>query len=283
MFEVRGDLLFRGEHQIKNISTKKKSRGRIAPKVLVIHYTASDNFGADVDTLTTSDRQASAHLVLGLDGTLVQIEDFRTKLWHAGRSEWRKRKSLNGWSIGIEVTRIGWLDKQSDDGRWKRKGTRWYDPEIEKVAIGAHPNGGRILAWPMFTDKQMDVLNHIVPVLRDHYGLEVVGHDMISPKRKQDPGLCIDRKMFDIWNLQHVTPSKPPHSRDPVLKMGDRNSDVQRLQRLLNQLNYPAGVEDGIFGGKTRRAVIRFQTVRNLDIDGVVGPQTWSALKGGVS
>lgn len=68
------------------------------------------------------------------------------------------------------------------------------------------------------------------------------------------------------------------HSGGPVaprtlLRKGMRGDDVKELQRLL-------GVSpDGDFGPMTERAVRMFQEVRNLTVDGVVGPQTLTALK----
>jgi peptidoglycan hydrolase-like protein with peptidoglycan-binding domain len=50
---------------------------------------------------------------------------------------------------------------------------------------------------------------------------------------------------------------------------------VQR--RLVRAGDAPNGV-DGVFGPRTRQAVIAFQAAHGLQQDGVVGPQTWAAL-----
>jgi peptidoglycan hydrolase-like protein with peptidoglycan-binding domain len=63
--------------------------------------------------------------------------------------------------------------------------------------------------------------------------------------------------------------------RSPLLT-GD---DVDYLQFLLKVEGYrEVGVVDGVFGQKTRAAVIRFQKANGLGADGVVGPKTWSKL-----
>jgi peptidoglycan hydrolase-like protein with peptidoglycan-binding domain len=64
----------------------------------------------------------------------------------------------------------------------------------------------------------------------------------------------------------------------PMLKTGDNNNDVATLQTRLNELGYNCGEVDGVFGAKTRAAVIAFQKANNLSVDGVAGPQTWAAL-----
>jgi len=191
-------------------------------------------------------------------------------------------KSLNGWSIGIEVTRVGWLNDQGTDGRWRRRVydkkrkkwryTRWYHPNEDPLVIGPHPNGGSTRAWPLYTPAQMSVLNELVPVLRDHYGLEVVGHDHISPGRKPDPGLCIDRGMFTTWNSGQDHP--PPKN----LRRGDSGPDVRKIQERLTELGFELGTVDGKFGRRTHDAVVRFQIVQSLEADGVVDGETWAAL-----
>lgn len=66
----------------------------------------------------------------------------------------------------------------------------------------------------------------------------------------------------------------------PVLRSGAEGADVIALQLLLIGRGYgcdPWGA-DGDFGPVTYGAVTRFQRERGLEIDGVVGPETWRAL-----
>lgn len=53
---------------------------------------------------------------------------------------------------------------------------------------------------------------------------------------------------------------------------------VRQLQRALLLLGFKIGKADGIWGEKTRRAVIRFQRQHNLEADGLVGAQTARAI-----
>lgn len=62
-----------------------------------------------------------------------------------------------------------------------------------------------------------------------------------------------------------------------TLRKGATGEDVKTLQNALNQAGCQLKV-DGIFGQETYTAVIAFQTVNNLTIDGVVGPATWEKL-----
>ena len=53
---------------------------------------------------------------------------------------------------------------------------------------------------------------------------------------------------------------------------------VRVLQRHLRLVGYPPGPIDGLYGPRTRQAVVAFQTAHGLEVDGVVGPHTWTAL-----
>jgi len=53
---------------------------------------------------------------------------------------------------------------------------------------------------------------------------------------------------------------------------------VRTLQQKLLELGYNIGTVDGVFGPKTEAAVLKYQTENSLDIDGVVGDQTWDKL-----
>ena len=65
-----------------------------------------------------------------------------------------------------------------------------------------------------------------------------------------------------------------------TLRKGSTGQQVRVLQWLLNDAKYDAGTIDGIFGSKTETAVRRYQSDNGLDVDGIVGAKTWSALLG---
>lgn len=65
----------------------------------------------------------------------------------------------------------------------------------------------------------------------------------------------------------------------PILP-GGRGAAVEDVQRRLLMLGYDLGATgvDAVFLGRTRDAVISFQREHELSEDGIVGPETWSAL-----
>ena len=65
---------------------------------------------------------------------------------------------------------------------------------------------------------------------------------------------------------------------DPTLRSGDERVAVRGLQRRLIELGFEPGEIDGRFGPSTEKAVKAFQEKHELDVDGVVGPNTWERL-----
>ena len=67
-----------------------------------------------------------------------------------------------------------------------------------------------------------------------------------------------------------------------TITFGSSGLDVKKAQYYLNQILYTPGaeplVEDGVFGQKTQFAVVVFQYLNNLPIDGVIGSKTWDVL-----
>ena len=74
-------------------------------------------------------------------------------------------------------------------------------------------------------------------------------------------------------------PEKKEKKDDGLLEIGDRGQKVKELQEKLNQLGFNVGKADGIFGPKTKAGVIKFQRSAGITVDGIVGPQTLSALE----
>lgn len=59
-----------------------------------------------------------------------------------------------------------------------------------------------------------------------------------------------------------------------LLYEGTVGQDVMRLQLILQSLGYDPGPIDGIFGPRTKNAVMRLQRDNGITVDGIVGPET---------
>ena len=97
----------------------------------------------------------------------------------------------------------------------------------------------------------------------------------------------------DIWPKDHdglgdqergatVKPVKIVNSKvlnylGTVKESKTYNSRAWLLQSMLNVLGYPL-TADGKFGKLTKQAVERFQTDNGLEVDGIVGPASWTRI-----
>jgi cell wall-associated NlpC family hydrolase len=73
----------------------------------------------------------------------------------------------------------------------------------------------------------------------------------------------------------------PSNSSPPTLREKSKGPVVRVLQAVLNNKGYNCGLADGVFGLKTKQAVMAFQRAQGLVADGIVGQKTWSHLQGG--
>lgn len=78
-------------------------------------------------------------------------------------------------------------------------------------------------------------------------------------------------------NQEQGTADDPYTER--TIRSGSYGNDVANAQMRLKAAGYLLGNADGIFGPKTKLAVLALQKDYNLKQDGVVGPATWAMIK----
>ena len=71
---------------------------------------------------------------------------------------------------------------------------------------------------------------------------------------------------------------QPATTVDALSKMGSRGEEVRTIQTKLIRWGYLNDKVDGIYGPKTRDAVIWFQKKNGLTVDGIAGPATLKAM-----
>lgn len=156
------------------------------PDIIVLHYTGSNNVNSDIDTLFNSKKQVSVQFVIDLEGTIHQLMPINKIAWHAGESRLGNRTWLNKYSIGIEIVNAGFLTEKSDGSF-----TTWYGEPVKKedVVLLKHKNESKERYWHTYTNKQINSVKALCEVICDEFNIGyIVGHDDISPGRKQDPG-----------------------------------------------------------------------------------------------
>ncbi|OGT82554.1 MAG: hypothetical protein A3H91_03670 [Gammaproteobacteria bacterium RIFCSPLOWO2_02_FULL_61_13] len=175
--------------------------GSLKPEFLVMHYTAGGSAQGAIAWLCNPASKASAHVVIGRDGSVTQLVPFNRQAWHAGRSRWQGRNGLNKCSIGIELDNAGLLN--GGPGKWR---TDW-DTVVrdEDVAELPHKFDGIVRGWHAYTPGQLAAAQAVAAVIVAEYGIvDVIGHDDIAPGRKTDPGPAFPMAVFRAAVLERA-------------------------------------------------------------------------------
>ena len=137
-----------------NFNLKKRAKNQI--KLVIFHYTGMKNEKSAIHRLTNIQSAVSSHYFIKKNGEIISMVPDLYVAWHAGISSWKKKNSLNGNSIGIELS-----------------------------------NPGHRFGYLEFTKNQIKSLIKLSKFLIRKYKIEkknFLGHSDIAPDRKLDPG-----------------------------------------------------------------------------------------------
>ena len=137
-----------------NFNVIKRSKKNI--KFIIIHYTGMQNELSALNKLCDIKAKVSAHYFIKKNGLVLSLVPPLYEAWHAGKSSWKGLKSLNKYSIGIEIQNSGHDNKYED-----------------------------------FSKKQITSTKKLLKYLIYKYKVNlenVLGHSDIAPDRKKDPG-----------------------------------------------------------------------------------------------
>lgn len=81
-----------------------------------------------------------------------------------------------------------------------------------------------------------------------------------------------------LVNLMIVAMLLNSGAAQALSKYGSTGGEVTQIQQRLQELGYDPGSADGIYGTRTKNAVITFQRDYGLSDDGIAGPKTLEAL-----
>lgn len=203
----RHRLVGEGGQVIPFIQSPHQSAG-IAPRYLILHYTASLTLEAVVEGFLRATSQVSAHLVIGRAGEIVQMVAFNRRAWHAGKSAWDGLEGLNAHAIGIELVNAGQLARHPD-GHW----VTWAGERIPKreVAVASHRHDGVPRGWHRYPEAQIQATLAVATLLKAHYPIiGILGHEDVSPDRKRDPG-----PLFPWHRFHPIAPEPGQGGRSP--------------------------------------------------------------------
>lgn len=170
------------------------------PDLIVVHYTGGADALSSARHLAHPDSDASAHLVIGRDGEIIQLLPFNRVAWHAGRSAYEGRTNLNRCSIGIELDNAGLLHRC--EGRFYS----WFHREYMPDEVHTDCEDGHATYWHNYPLVQIQTLFAVCKLLLNEYPIrQLVGHSEIT-RRKLDPGAAFPLEKFRHQLFLHHTP-----------------------------------------------------------------------------
>lgn len=171
----------------------KNTRGVAGPDMIILHYTAGSSVMSSSRYLARPDVAASAHIVIGRAGEVVQLVPFNIEAWHAGKSRYKGRSELNHYSIGIELDNLGQL--RQEGGKFVAE--CGVVVPFEEVYVDESRQGKTY--WHKYTKVQEKVLADVCGLLIDYYSIQdVVGHSDVTD-RKVDPGPALQLPDWLRW------------------------------------------------------------------------------------
>ena len=126
-----------------------------------------------IKKLTRIQSEVSSHYFIKKNGDIVLLVPDLYVAWHAGKSSWKNYKSLNKYSIGIEIS-----------------------------------NPGHQFNYKKFSKKQINSILVLSKFLLKKYKINpknILGHSDVSPNRKKDPGekfpwKYLAKKKIGFWH-----------------------------------------------------------------------------------
>lgn len=169
--------------------TQNRGAADLQPLYLIMHYTAGLSLSGTINWFENPEAQASAHFVIGRDGTVVQMVELNRRAWHAGVSKWGELVGMNAYSIGIELDNAGKLQRRADGTYvFVSRGGQRAIPN-EQVVLARHQDEQNEAGWHEYTPEQLDAAVWVGQALHAAFNFtDVLGHDDVSPGRKIDPG-----------------------------------------------------------------------------------------------
>ena len=156
-----------------SINFNKKKRYKKNIKFIILHYTGMKDENQAIKKLTEIQSEVSSHFFVKKNGKIMELVPVPYIAWHAGKSSWGKKKSLNKSSIGIEIS-----------------------------------NPGHDFNYPKFKKKQISSIILLLRFLIKKYRIKkknILGHSDIAPDRKKDPGekfpwKILAKNKVSIWH-----------------------------------------------------------------------------------
>ena len=113
-------------------STPNKSSKAIKPEAILLHHSGGSYIGG-VSWIKNPSSKVSYHCLIAKDGRRTVFGPDTSRMWHAGISQWKGRKDLNSWSIGVSFEGDTYVTPLTDD--MIASAIEYIVPRMEKWGI----------------------------------------------------------------------------------------------------------------------------------------------------
>ncbi len=184
-----------------NFDLKKRRQKEI--KFIIFHYTGMKKENQAIDQLTNQNSKVSSHYFIQNNGDILNLVPDLYVAWHAGVSSWKNYKSINKYSIGIEIN-----------------------------------NPGHDHIYKKFSKKQIKSILKLSTYLKKKYKIRsnfILGHSDVAPDRKKDPGekfpwKYLSKNKIGQWhNLNEKILFK---KRNQMVYKLDKNKFIKNLYKI---------------------------------------------------
>ena len=184
-----------------NFDVKKRRVNEI--KFIVFHYTGMKKENQAITKLTNTKSKLSSHYLIKNNGEVIILVPDLYVAWHAGISSWKNYKSINKYSIGIEIR-----------------------------------NPGHEYSYKKFSKKQIKSILKLSTYLRKKYKIKanfILGHSDIAPDRKKDPGekfpwKYLSKNKIGYWH--NLNEKKLCKKRNKTVDELEKNKFIKNLYKI---------------------------------------------------
>ena len=190
-----------------NFDVKKRRVKEV--KFIIFHYTGMKKENQAITRLTNSKSKVSSHYLIKNNGEILTLVPDLHVAWHAGISSWKNYKSINKYSIGIEIS-----------------------------------NPGHEYSYKKFSKEQVKSIIKLSTYLIKKYNIKpnfILGHSDIAPDRKKDPGEKFPWKYLSKNKIGYW------HNLNEKKLIKKRNFTADKLEKIkfiknLYEIGYPKNI-----------------------------------------
>ena len=178
-------------------------------KFIIYHYTGMKKENQAITRLINIKSKVSSHYLIKNNGEILTLVPDLYVAWHAGVSSWKNYKSINKYSIGIEIS-----------------------------------NPGHEHSYKKFSKKQIKSIIKLSIYLKKKYKIKsnfILGHSDIAPDRKKDPGEKFPWKYLSknkIGQWHYLNEKKLFKKRNRIVDRLEKNKFIKNLYKI----GYPKNI-----------------------------------------